>query len=54
MDICIVNDTCELDRENYEEATPEHVHWIEDFQDKFFDPEQKNVLDSLPEFYHDD
>lgn len=28
MDICIVNDTCEIDREYYEEAKPEHVHWI--------------------------
>lgn len=54
MDICIVNDTCEIDREYYEEASPEHVHWIQDYQDKFFDPEQKKLLKDIPSFYNDD
>jgi hypothetical protein len=31
MDICIVADTEEVDRENFQEATPEHVNVIEDF-----------------------
>ena len=54
MDICIVNDTCEMDREHYEEATPEHVNWIQDYQDKYFDPQLRAELDSLPDFYKDD
>jgi|TARA_B110001450_G_C17480961_1_gene424192 hypothetical protein len=54
MDICIVNDTCEIEREHYEEAKPEHVHWIQDYQDKYFDPEQQLLLKDIPSFYNDD
>ena len=44
MDICIVADTEEADREYYEEPAPEHVNVIENFQDKDFDPVEKQKL----------
>jgi hypothetical protein len=44
MDICIVADTEEADREYYEEPVPEHVNVIENFQDKDFDPIEKKKL----------
>jgi hypothetical protein len=44
MDICIVADTAEADREYYEEPVPEHVNVIENFQDKDFDPIEKKKL----------
>jgi hypothetical protein len=44
MDICIVADTAEAEREYYEEPVPEHVNVIENFQDKDFDPIEKKKL----------
>jgi len=44
MDICIVADTEEADREYYEEPKAEHVNVIDNFQDKDFDPIEKKKL----------
>jgi len=59
MDICIVANTEEADREYFEEPTPEHVNVIEDFQDKDFDPvekvkQAKDLLIAKNKFYQDD
>lgn len=59
MDICIVADTEEVDRQYFEEPTPEHVNVIEDFQDKDFDPIEKKKQESAllvakNKFYKDD